>query len=284
MTKTQQGVRSVEIGLTLVERLVHSHRGLSLKDLAQAAAMSPAKAHRYLVSLRRARLVSQAPESGRYGLGPLAVSLGLAALGNVDLYRLAGEELSRLCEATGATVVQAIWGEGAALVARVEQPNRPITVNVRAGAVLPILTSASGRLFAAFLPNAVVGPLIEREFQRAEAPTYMGKRLDHRAFQALLDDIRSRQLARTEGDLTTGIGALSGPVFDHSGAMAMALAMVGPTGTLDLQWSGQNARALRTACEALSEQLGYRVPDRAPSAVVAAQVNLRKAKTMGGLP
>jgi DNA-binding IclR family transcriptional regulator len=41
--------------------------------------MPAAKAHRYLVSLIRVRMVVQ-EATGRYDLGPLAVQLGLASL------------------------------------------------------------------------------------------------------------------------------------------------------------------------------------------------------------
>jgi hypothetical protein len=58
-----------------------------LKDLAAAAGMSAAKAHRYLVSFQRLGLVTQDPRSTRYDLGPAALQLGLAALARLDPVR-----------------------------------------------------------------------------------------------------------------------------------------------------------------------------------------------------
>jgi DNA-binding IclR family transcriptional regulator len=272
--RPQQGVRSVEIGLALVQQLAAAGRDLSLKDLARAANLAPAKAHRYLVSLGRARLVARGGEAGSYGLGPLAVNLGLSALGRMDGQRLAWEQLAALRDATGQTVVQAIWGDGAAVVARVEQPARAITVTVRTGAALPVLSAASGRVFAAFLPPEIVAPIVEREFAAAVAPTHMGRRLDRRSYQALLSDIRARGLARSEGDMHDGIGAISAPVFDHGGQIAMVFAVVGTLGTFDLDPKGKNVRALRDACSGLSERLGFRTP--------AANDGRRHKRKLGG--
>ena len=71
--KSQQGVQSVEVGLRLFKVLAAASAPLMLKDLAAAARMPPAKAHRYLVSLSRAGLVEQNSATGLYDLGPLEI-------------------------------------------------------------------------------------------------------------------------------------------------------------------------------------------------------------------
>ena len=58
-------------------------------DLAREAGMVPAKAHPYLVSFGKLGLVEQEPTTGRYGLGPLALQLGLISLQQYDPVRLA---------------------------------------------------------------------------------------------------------------------------------------------------------------------------------------------------
>ncbi len=50
------GINSLEVGLRLAKVLGEHGLPLALKDLAAKAAMPPAKAHRYLVSLIRAGL------------------------------------------------------------------------------------------------------------------------------------------------------------------------------------------------------------------------------------
>src|ERR1700678_159990 len=80
----QQGVQSVEVGARLLKAIGAASAPLMLKDLAAAARMPPAKAHRYLVSLGRAGLVQQNAGTGLYDLGPFAVDLGLSALGRLS--------------------------------------------------------------------------------------------------------------------------------------------------------------------------------------------------------
>ena len=174
--RKQQGVNSIEIGLRLVRVLAEAGAAMTLKDLAAAAQMPAAKAHRYMVSLIRAGLVEQHKLSGRYDLGPLALTTGLAALGRLDHQRLAWEKLVELREAVGETVAIGVWNGRGAVITRWEDSPRPVTVNVRVGSVLSPVFSASGRAIVAFLPRAAVEPLVAAEFALG-TPTYMGKPL-----------------------------------------------------------------------------------------------------------
>ena len=78
--KEQQGVQSVEIGMALLSALAAHPRPAALSQLAEAAGLAPAKAHRYLVSLIRAGMVERSADSGKYRLGEAALqAIGPAA-------------------------------------------------------------------------------------------------------------------------------------------------------------------------------------------------------------
>ncbi len=46
--KACSGIQSIEVGFCLLDVLTREPRAMMLRDLAQRAGMSPAKAHRYL--------------------------------------------------------------------------------------------------------------------------------------------------------------------------------------------------------------------------------------------
>jgi DNA-binding IclR family transcriptional regulator len=248
----QQGVRSVELGLKLVRQLARRAGPLALKDLAAGAAMPPAKAHRYLVSLIRAGLAEQDRESGRYRLGPLALELGLAALRELDVLKFGGEALAGLRTAIDETLLLAVWGNKGPVVARWEEASRPVASNVRAGWVMPLLNSATGRCFAAYLPDSVTAPLLAVE---------LVERPDERArYPGRLAEIRSRGLSRVDGDLLPGVASVAAPVFGHGGGIVAVIAALGPRGGFDIGWKGRNARAVRDAARRLSARLGHSSP------------------------
>src|SRR5690349_12864168 len=101
--RAQRGIQSVEVGGRLLVALANAGRPMALKDLAEAASMSPAKAHPYLVSFGKLGLVAQDGASGRYGLGALALQLGLISLHQFDPVRLATPRLRELALELGHT-------------------------------------------------------------------------------------------------------------------------------------------------------------------------------------
>jgi DNA-binding IclR family transcriptional regulator len=108
--KSRSGIQSIEVGFRLLDVLTNEPRAMMLRDLAQRAGMSPAKAHRYLVSFQRLGLASQDPVSGRYELGGFALQMGLARLARVDGVKLARIALTELRDRLDQTVGIAVWG------------------------------------------------------------------------------------------------------------------------------------------------------------------------------
>ncbi|HUT49993.1 MAG TPA: IclR family transcriptional regulator [Alphaproteobacteria bacterium] len=250
--RAQQGVRSVEIGMALLQALAARARSpLSLSDIAADAGMAPAKAHRYLVSLIRAGMVEQDQAAGRYRLGGTALNIGLAALSALDVMRLAGEALTALRDAIDETVLLAVWGNKGPVVVRWEEASRPVTTNVRAGSVMPLLNSSTGRVFAAFLPEATSREMIADE--AAQTPALA------KGYTAVLEETRARRMGRVEGDLLPGVAGLSAPVFDHQGDLVAVMSALGAQGQFDADWGGAVAAAIKAATQALSRRLGYRV-------------------------
>lgn len=266
--RQRAGIQSVEVGFELLNALAHAPGALMLRDLAAAAGMSAAKAHRYLVSFQRMALVRQDPLSTRYDLGPAALRLGLASLSRLDGVRLARERVPALLTQTGHTVAIAVWGnQGPTLVHWAEAP-QSVPVTLRLGDVMPLLSSATGRCFAAFMAGEGrdaqrIAPMIRSELARlkkrpATDPSTRDLPRTPQAVQALLDDARQHGMARAANRLLPGVGGFCAPVFDAQGRLTLGLVLLGSVSTLDTDWQSPAARALLAAARQLSADLGHR--------------------------
>jgi DNA-binding IclR family transcriptional regulator len=230
---------------------------MMLRDLATAAQMPAAKAHRYLVSFIRKGLVEQNAESGQYDLGGFALRLGLASLARLDAVRLGTPMLAVLRDRIDETVAMAVWGNHGATIVRWEEARRPVTVNLRTGGVLPLLTSATGRVFASFLPAGQIREGLRTELKaQARNPHAAGPRTVAQA-QAMRAEVRKRGLSRVEGELIPGVSAFGAPVFDHEGKLVLVLTALGHAGVFNAAWSSPIAAALKEAAGALSQRLGF---------------------------
>lgn len=257
---SRQGIQSIEVGAALLRVLADCGRAMMLRDLAAAAGMPPAKAHRYLVSFVRIGLVAQDAVSGRYDLGPFALNLGLASLARLDAVRLATPYLESLNDETGETVALAVWGNLGATMVRWMEARRPVTVNVRAGAVMSLIGSATGLVFAAFSRSPAVHKMIEDEL--AAARTAGDGRLprNREELDAILEEARRHGLTRVSGSVIPGINAFGAPVFDYQGKLVLSLTALGPAGLFCLDWQSTAARALKDAAGRLSRDLGWNGP------------------------
>lgn len=268
------GIQSVEVGFELLNALSEAPGALMLRDLAAAAGMSAAKAHRYLVSFQRMGLVVQDPMSTRYDLGPTALRLGLASLSRIDAVKLARERVAALINETGHTLAIAVWGnQGPTMVHWIEAP-QTVPVTLRLGDVMPLLTSATGRCFAAFMGSEGrdaqrIGPMVRDELARLKKLPRSGLPLvdvphSLQEVHNLLDETRQRGLARVVHSLLPGVGGFCAPVFDAQGHLTLGLVVLGSVATLDTEWSGAPAQAVLASARQLSADLGHRPSAHAP--------------------
>lgn len=261
-TDGRHGVQSLEIGMSILRAMVDGQRSMMLKDIAAAADMPPSKAHRYLVSLIRAGLVEQDPMSSRYDLGPFALNVGLVALDRLDRVRLGLNVIAELRDEINQTTALAVWGDKGPVVVRWERPRRPITVNVITGTVLDLLSSATGRIFAAWMPRKVVAPLLAAELKAADLPPELRSKA---GVEAMLAAIRAQGFASTEGfHRVPGVAAVAAPVFNFRNEITMALLAVGVQGMFDMSAEGEVVQRLCHHAAALSLRLGATGEPKAP--------------------
>ena len=225
-----------------------------LRDLAEAAKMPAAKAHRYLVSFVRMGLVEQLADSGRYDLGPFALELGLGALARLEPVTVCAPGLAELREETSQTVALAVWGNHGATIVRWLGADTPVSASLRVGAVLPLTRSATGAAFLAFLPAETTASFVKRELvehQRQGLTPTTREEVDQ-----LIAHTRRRGFARTS-EFIPGISGIAAPVFDYSGDMALALVALGYSKPFDAHIEKLSAALLRKA-QVLSQRLGTR--------------------------
>lgn len=255
--KERAGIQSVEVGFTLLNVLGKAAGPLMLRDLAAAAGMSAAKAHRYLVSFQRLELVVQDTASTRYDLGPAALKLGLASLSRLDAVKLARERVAALMEQIGHTIALAVWGNHGPTIVHWEESPQSVTVNLRLGDVMPLLSSATGRCFAAHVARDAILPMLRDEMARAQKAGRKDLPANMNEVKALLDEVRAQGGARVVDTLLPGIVGLCVPVFDADGHMVLGIVTLGSIATFDPAWDGAVHRPLAAAAAQLSSDLGF---------------------------
>ena len=135
-----------------------------------------------------------------------------------------------------------------------ERRDRSIPGEAEQGNAVERTRSATGGAFLGFLPNETTFPWVKKELaehaRHGLTPTTR-EEVDH-----LIAQTRRRGFARTS-EFIPGIGGIAAPVFDHTGAMTLALVALGYSKPFDAAFDAISAAVLRKA-EQLSRRLGLR--------------------------
>lgn len=220
------GIQSVEVGGRLLAALVSLPEAQTLTNLAKAAGMPPTKARRYLVSYIRVGLARQDQQTGQYDLGPLALQMGLASLGRLDIVKRTSPVLSQIRDRTGETVALSVWSGSAPTFVSMEDSGAPVALVARIGIQLPLLTTATGLVFAAFLPERLIGGLIEQEKKRLPKRIFSEVVASHGSTDGLLSHIRHSGYADSESVFQPGIRGISAPIFNSRSEITAAITIL----------------------------------------------------------
>lgn len=252
----RQRVQSAQTGMAVLKGLARLGGRASLSGLAAGVGESPAKVHRYLVSLIEEGLVAQDTSTQQYMLGAEAMMIGVAAMRQADPVRIAEPALVRLRESLEVTSFVAVMGNKGPTIIRFEEPGLPVTVNVRVGSVMSLLWSSTGRLFLGLLDDTRVLRQAEEELAHADAD--LRAALDAKdPIGALRRDVQATQCASVRDTNLKGISAVSAPLFDHTGKLCAVLTALGASGGFDASPDGPVGRALRAEAMTASGLLGH---------------------------
>lgn len=226
----RRGIQSIDVGADIL-RIVASFPGpATLKEISVAADMAPSKIHRYLSSFARAGLIEQDGSSGRYDLGPTALQIGLTAISRLNVVDAAARHMETLTQATGFTSLLCIWGALGPTIVRWRRGSENIVTSLALGSVLPVTRSATGLVFATYLPEDVVKEKIAselRENRRLELTSPLTKQ----DVATMTARVREQGFATVSETTIPGLKAAAVPVLDPQGEAAAVITLITASST-----------------------------------------------------
>lgn len=235
-TSRQRGVQSVEVSAQVLKAVAAAGGPVSLSAISADIGIPAAKVHRYLVSLIASGLIARR-KSGSYDLGPTAAEVGIAAVARVDVINRAADLLPVLVDLTGCTAMLSVLGTMGPTVVRWERTYPPLVTALGVGSVLPVLRSATGLAFLAWLPDRIVVPFVEAE----------SANVSHDEIEKLRARVRSDGLAEAQEIYIPGLFALAAPVLDLQGQAEGVVTLI----STDREFLEQGSRQRTQLKEAL---------------------------------
>ena len=204
-----------------------------------------------------------------HDLGPVSLQCGSAPVAEVEAVQVATEALPEIHRATGRhTLCLAVWGNHGPTAIRWERGDEAVSDHLRAGLVMSVTRTATGRVFAAFLPDEVTRSFVEEDL-RLSRTADEDEAIQRQRFEAEIAATKSSGVGHV-ADVAPSqlhhvtLSAFSAPVFDPDGRLIMALSLASRASAIDDDRDGSIARSLAEAARALSARIAQRIA--APSA------------------
>lgn len=235
----------------LLRHFVNAGSPQTLKEASIACGLSSSTAHRYLQSLAEENLLSQARKSGKYDLGPFALSLGLAALSRIDVVNVAMDEMEQLADSTGCSVRLAVWSQYGPVNVKAVRGRHLVNVMSTAGDRLPVWGSTAGRVFLSFLPRNITASLLEEELSHLTEPPALA------AIEACIAEVRRTGIAISRSDSTfQRVVFLSVPIFDADRSLRAVISLFSPR-----EQSAAQHRQFLLQAQAFCRRVSLSVPE-----------------------
>jgi DNA-binding IclR family transcriptional regulator len=228
---------------------------VGVSELARSLGLSKAVVHRVVRTLVAADFFSFDEKLRRYRLGPGAVSVGLAALAQIEVPKVAQPFLERLVEETAETAtLSARYGDKRMYLSQVLSPQE-IRMSVQLGRLYPLHAGGSSKAILAALDVEQQ----RRYVHSAPLDALTGVTItDPDELLRELAEISRRGFAVSLGERQSGAASVAAAIHDATGQVQGSISVCGPVNRIDSVKIDDFGPLVAEAARSISRQLGYR--------------------------
>lgn len=248
------GAQAVARAVGLLKAFSDAHPAWRLADLARAARLHRATAHRLLAALEREGMVARDPSGDLYRLGPEAIALGARAARATDLRAVARPELEALAAHSGETATLEVLVESDMLILDEVLGTALIGATASLGTRWPAHATSTGKAVLAALPDARRRVVLGARLARCTDRTITSAAALARELAA----VRRRGFASAVGELELGYVAVGAAVLDPERGPVAAVSVGGPAPRFSAARIAAVGRQVKAAAARVSTALGYR--------------------------
>ena len=251
---TERSRETADLTLRLLEFLAVEPAQCGVTELALAFDTSKATIHRHLRTLANREFVRQDPLTSRYEPGVKLFQLGERLRDRFGVLGAARSEMVGLRDATGQAVTLSTLVEGKVVVLDLVPGHSVVEFGIRPGTQMGFSNSAHGKAALAFGPPALMDDCL-RALPAASSGAAAASGMQ---LKKQVTAIKRQGWATAANEVVFGINALAAPLFDHRGAYAGAIAIVGSTQFIASKPEPKQLAQVTGAAARISAQLGWR--------------------------
>jgi len=254
--RQRAGIQSLARAFAILEEVARHREGIGLADLSKRVGLHNSTAFHLAKTLTSLGYLRQGRETKRYRIGRPLFALAASCLDEIEMVNVATPILEDLSRESGESAHFAVrMGDAVVVIARTSGPGA-FQLTDRVGVVRPAHCTALGKIILASLH----ADQLERFLSGAELKPSTGKSITQvPALMREIEKVRRSGIAFDDGESNAEVRCVAVAVKDFTGLAIGALGISGPIWRLTMQALQTRAKALQTAADRLSAELGAKI-------------------------
>jgi DNA-binding IclR family transcriptional regulator len=247
-------IQSLSVGLTVLEAVAKDSRGVGVTELAGRLGMTKSRVFRQLHTLTHEGFVEQAPDTGRYRVGPRFLALISSNQAQLSFIEAARESMEALRRKSGHTVAIArVLNESEVTVVDVVPGTQSVQIVFRAGTTFALHASAHGKLALAFGPPTLLKKVVRRKLKAYTRHTIT----DPNQLSAEIEQVRRQGWSMAAEEAYSGVNAIGAPIFGPGGRFEGSICITASIDAVPLEPNTFFIEPVVEAARQISRRLGW---------------------------
>ncbi len=243
-------IQSLQVGLSIIDLVARYGQPMKFNDIHHESQITKSNLYKYLNTLTQLGLLYRDKESGLYSLGSRLIEYGMIALDRenvIDRVTPYLQDINRHCD---ETVLFAMWTEDGPMITKMITGNQLMNIGAKIGTYLPA-TTASGKVFCAFMEEQDIKEWKEREFAKLS-------KTKQTQLEKEIEKVKKEGISFASEPLVPQVSSIAFPVLNFKEELVGSVILVGFNHSIPDQLDHPTSQYLLQMSREISEVFGYR--------------------------
>jgi len=247
--KSSTTIQSLQVGCDIIERIAFSEQPMKFNEICEKTGITKSNLYKYLNTLTQNGWLYRSKD-GFYSLGSKLAEYGLRAVNQenvIDRVTPYLQEIQKVCK---STVILTSWSHNGPVVVKLITNQHGLNIGASIGTALPLLSS-SGKIFAAFMDEAVIG-----DWKSKQLAAMSDEQKDR--LEAEVGLVREQGISFAREPLVPSISSIALPIFNYEKRLLASFGVVGFTDVVPKNTDDVMSQYLLKANKEISQVFGYK--------------------------
>lgn len=250
-SKSVTTIQSLQIGCDILELIASCGKPLKFNEIYEQTKITKSNLYKYLNTLTQLGLLYRDRETGLYSLGSKLVEYGMKAVNQENMVERVAPFLQEIHRTCKNTVMLTTWSHNGPILVKMINSQQGLNVGGQIGTLIPLM-SASGKVYAAFMEEALIQEWLKQQLARMDDDQQL-------QLESEIEFVREKGISFAKEPMAPGISSVALPIFNFEKRLLGVIIVAGFLDTIPDQIDHEMSQYLLEANKEISRVFGYKV-------------------------